>query len=83
MTLFAGNGVLYVYASDEDDVTLLELAKGVKEIATVRDGHVVPIKVPRGILSTWGPRIDPTVHQQVLKPIKTILDPKGVFPSLT
>ncbi len=79
MALLAGNGVLYVYAWQADDEVLIQFTKGVKEIALRRGGHASPVRGPRAVLAAWGPRLDPTVERQVLRPIKEKLDPQGTL----
>ncbi len=79
LALLAGNGVLFVYAGSGDDEVLLQFSKGVREVASRLGGHVVPIQGPRAVLSAWGPRLDPVLQRQVLKPIKQMLDPKGIL----
>ncbi len=79
MTLFAGNGVLYSYTSKDNEETLLSLVDGVKDIAERFGGHVVPVKTPRKILSTWGSRVDAGLNCHMLRPIKDKLDPKHIL----
>lgn len=72
--LFAGNGVILVYGADE------RIIDGAKRLAA--HGYVAPIRLHRSLLSTWGPRVNPTLEQFVLRPIKEKLDPSGVFPPI-
>ncbi len=72
--LLAGNGVILVYGADE------RIIDGAKGLAS--RGYVAPVRLHRGLLSTWGPRVDPTLEQFVLRPIKEKLDPSGVFPPI-
>jgi glycolate oxidase FAD binding subunit len=81
--LFAGSGVLHVYMQDPGNEAYEQLSHGIKEIAVGRHGHVFLIRAPREMITSWGSWIDPTLNQHVFKPIKMMLDPKGVFPSLT
>ena len=50
--------------------------------ASLSHGYVAPIRLHRSLLSTWGPRVNPTLEQLVLRPIKEKLDPSGVFPPI-
>jgi glycolate oxidase FAD binding subunit len=79
MALLAGNGVLFVYAGGDADDVLVQFSKGVREAALRMGGHAVPIRGTHAVLAAWGPRVDPTLQRQVLKPIKQILDPKGIL----
>lgn len=74
--LYAGNGVICVYASRiaADDI------KELKGLTDSVNGYVVPVRLHRTILSSWGPRVDQTLNKYVLQPIKRQLDPSGVFP---
>jgi hypothetical protein len=71
--------VLYSYASKDNEETLLSLVDGVKDIAERFGGHVVPVKTPRKILSTWGSRVDAGLNCHMLRPIKDKLDPKHIL----
>jgi hypothetical protein len=72
--LFAGNGVILVYGADEG------IIEGAKALAS--HGYVVPLRLHRSLLSKWGPRVDATLEQFVLRPIKEKLDPARVFPPI-
>jgi hypothetical protein len=72
--LFAGNGVVLVYGADE------QIIDGAKRLAS--RGYVAPVRLHRSLLSTWGPRVNPSLEQLVLRPIKEKLDPSGVFPPI-
>ncbi len=72
--LFAGNGVILVYGADGP------IIDGAKRLAS--HGYVAPVRLHRSLLSTWGPRVNPSLEQLVLQPIKEKLDPSGVFPPI-
>jgi len=72
--LFAGNGEILVYGADE------RIIDGAKGLAS--NGYVAPLRLHRSLLSKWGPRVNPTLEQFVLRPIKEKLDPSGVFPPM-
>ncbi len=74
--LYAGNGVLCVYAGESDAGAVKEL-KGLPDNGS---GYVVPVRLHRTLLSSFGPRVDQKLDQYVLQPIKKQLDPLGVFP---
>lgn len=79
LALLAGNGVFFVYATDDSDQLLREFSKGVREMALRMGGHVLPVSGPRGSLEGWGPRMDPAVGRNVVMPIKQSWDPLGVL----
>ncbi len=79
LALLAGNGVIFVYATDESDQLLAEFSKGVRETVLRTGGQVVPVSGPRESLKEWGPRIDPVVGKNVVMPIKRSWDPLGVL----
>ncbi|MCX5907978.1 MAG: FAD-binding oxidoreductase [Deltaproteobacteria bacterium] len=79
--LFAGNGVILLYAAAQGD-TASRLINEVKELGRSAGGYTAPIRLQRTLLSGWGSRVDPALHQFVLKPIKEKLDPSGVFPPI-
>jgi FAD/FMN-containing dehydrogenase len=79
MALLAGNGVLFVYATEANPEVLIQFFKGIKDVASGLGGHVIPVSGPRAVLAEWGPRLDPVIERQVLKPIKQMLDPKGIL----
>jgi FAD/FMN-containing dehydrogenase len=82
IALIAGSGVLYVYALHKRSNAFRRFTEGITKIATDHDGHVLLIKAPSEIMSSWSPWIDPALSDHVLKPIKKMLDPKNVFPPL-
>jgi hypothetical protein len=82
IAFFAGSGILYVYASGEKTDTFPRFTQGIKEIALAHKGHILLIKAPREIMSSWSPLIDPILSDHVIRPIKKMLDPKDVFPPL-
>lgn len=79
LALLAGNGVFFVYATDESDQLLGEFSRGVREAALRVGGQVLPIWGPRSVLQAWGPRIDPVVGRKVVAPIKQSWDPFDVL----
>jgi glycolate oxidase FAD binding subunit len=79
--LFAGNGVILLYVAAQGD-TASRLINEVKELGRSAGGYTAPIRLHRTLLSEWGSRMDPALHQFVLKPIKEKLDPSGVFPPI-
>jgi len=74
--LYAGNGVICVYASQMD----AGITKELKGLLDNGSGYVIPVRLHRTLLSSWGPRVDQKVEQYVLQPIKKQLDPLGIFP---
>ena len=74
--LYAGNGVICVYAGQKDADVIKEL----RGLTNNGSGYVVPVRLHRSLLSNWGPRVDQKLDQFVLQPIKKQLDPMGVFP---
>lgn len=78
-SLLAGNGIGFVYASEQSTGVLDELAKKVREIASSKGGHAVPLFGPRQVLMSWGPRMDPRLGRKTLKPIKDLWDPEGLL----
>ena len=78
-SLLAGNGIGFVYATDSSTSVLEEMAKKVREIASEKGGHVVPLFGPRQILLSWGPRMDARLGRKTLKPIKQLWDPEGLL----
>ncbi len=72
--LFAGNGVVLVYGADE------RIIEGAKSLAA--NGFAAPLKLNRTLLAKWGPRVNGTIEQLVLRPVKEQLDPTGVFPPI-
>jgi glycolate oxidase FAD binding subunit len=79
MALLAGNGILFVYATEASQEVLTQFSKGVRDVAAKLGGHVIPMRGPRAVLAAWGSRLDPGLEKQVLKPIKQLLDPKGIL----
>jgi glycolate oxidase FAD binding subunit len=74
--LYAGNGVICVYAGQMD----ADIIKQLKGLINNGSGYVIPVRLHRTLLSAWGPRVDQKLEQYVLQPIKKQLDPLGVFP---
>jgi FAD/FMN-containing dehydrogenase len=79
LALLGGNGVIFVYATDDSDEVLGEFAKGVREVALRMGGNVLPISGPRKPLEEWGSRMDPMLERHVVRPIKQSWDPQGVL----
>jgi hypothetical protein len=79
--LYAGNGVILLYTAAQGDAAS-RLINGVKDLGRSAGGYIAPIRLQRALLSGWGPRVDPALHQFVLKPIKEKLDPAGVLPPI-
>jgi hypothetical protein len=79
LALLAGNGVLFVYAQEEDGELLVQFSKGVRDAAFRLGGHAVPVRGPRAVLEAWGARLDPVLEKQVFRPIKEMLDPQGIL----
>jgi glycolate oxidase FAD binding subunit len=76
--LYAGNGVICVYA----DQMTADIIKQLKGLPANGSGYVMPVRLPRMLLTGWGPRVDQKLDQFILQPIKKQLDPLGVFPSV-
>jgi glycolate oxidase FAD binding subunit len=82
VALLANNGILYLHTEADGDGSSGIFCQEAKEIMLRLGGHSIPLRGPKEILSSWGPRIDPALTRLVLRPIKERLDPKGVFLSL-
>jgi len=80
--LFAGNGIVLLYATGATEEALFQLIKGVRETIKGSGGFVIPVRAPRSLLSNWGPRVNQELDRLVLRPIKNNLDPTGVFPPI-
>jgi glycolate oxidase FAD binding subunit len=80
--LLAGNGVVFVHATEAGEEALIQLIRGVKELVEPDDGHVAPVRASRAVLSQWGPRVDSTLERLVLRPVKEKLDPAGMLPPI-
>jgi len=80
--LFPGNGILLVYASGVNAADAPRLLPGMKDLGKSAGGFVVPLSGPRDVLAGFGPRVEPSIYQGILKPLKEKLDPAGVFPPM-
>ncbi len=76
VVLYAGNGVICIYTAQADAVLIKQLRGLIDGI----DGYLVPLRLSQTLLSKWGSRVDATLGQYVLQPIKKQLDPSGIFP---
>ncbi len=79
MALLANNGVLYLHLEADSEGPLEGYCREARETVLRLAGHLVPLRGPKGILSAWGPRVEPISGKKVLRPIKERLDPHGVF----
>jgi len=82
VVLFAGNGVLLIYARGLSEATAANFFSAVKATGQGRDMFASPIYGSRSLLSGWGPRVETSLHQFILQPLKEKLDPKGIFPPM-
>jgi glycolate oxidase FAD binding subunit len=80
--LFAGNGVITLFVKDSDPKSAARLMKEVKDVGQTANGYAIPLRAHRTLLQGWGSRVEPALHQAVLKPLKEKLDPTGVFPPM-
>jgi len=80
--LFPGNGVLFIYAGSVIEADAARFLTGVKEIGKSAEGFAAPLSGHRNLLAAWGPRLEPSIHQWILKPLKEKLDPAGIFPPI-
>jgi hypothetical protein len=78
--LFPGNGILLVYAGGLTPENTPRFITKVKEIGKPAAGFTAPVCGSRAFLSAWGARVEPAIHQEVLRPLKEKLDPAGIFP---
>ena len=78
--LFAGNGILLVYAGNLSPENAPRFLTRMKEIGKAAEGFAAPVCGSRAFLSAWGSRVEPSIHQSVLRPLKEKLDPAGIFP---
>ncbi len=79
MALLANNGILYLHLEADSEESLEGYCREARETVLRWAGHLIPVRGPRGVLSAWGPRVEPALGKKVLRPIKERLDPKGVF----
>lgn len=79
VTLLGGNGVIFFSARDPSPEVLRELAKGARDVSLRLGGHAVPVSGPHPVVSAWGPRMDSILLRKVVRPIKELWDPFGVF----
>ena len=80
--LFPGNGLIYIYFQGEGQEKIAPLIQDLKDISQAGGGYASPVRAHRNILASWGPRVEPALHQFLLQPIKEQLDPAGVFPPI-
>ncbi len=80
--LFPGNGVIYIYFQGQGQEKIAPLIQDLKDIGQAGGSYASPVRAHRNILASWGPRVEPTLHQFLLKPIKKELDPASIFPPI-
>jgi len=80
--LYAGNGVISLFAEGVSPAKAARLVEEMKGISQRAGGYVTPIYGHRRSLAHWGARVEPAVGHSVLRPIKEKLDPAGIFPPI-
>jgi hypothetical protein len=78
--LFPGNGILLMYAGGLRAEDVPRFLTGMKEIGKAAEGFAAPVCGSRAFLSAWGARVEPSIHNSILRPLKEKLDPAGIFP---
>jgi glycolate oxidase FAD binding subunit len=78
--LFPGNGLIYFYFKETGTERMNRFIQDLKNLSQAAGGYVSPVRAHRNLLASWGPRVQPGLHQSFLQPIKERLDPTGVFP---
>jgi glycolate oxidase FAD binding subunit len=78
--LFPGNGLIYFYFKEAGTERMTQFIQDLKNFGQATGGNVNPVRAHRNLLASWGPRVQPGLHQSLLQPIKEKLDPTGVFP---